>query len=351
MRILFAVLEWGLGHATRDTPLIEGLLNEGHEVDILSTGRALKFLKVRFGKKCKYFDVPSVRAPYTKSKFFGLGVIFYLPRMGFDYARATILSRKIIARGKYDRVISDGRYDVCDKKNNSYIIAHRLNVEMFPGKDRLSQIWFNITTRRYISIVPDFPGHELSGPLSIVPKALRNETFHFIGGLSHVKKRNLKKDIDYFISISGPEPQRTIFEEKVMSQLHKLKGKIAIALGNPDSDVVVKEKNLEIHSLLGSKEQEKMFNRAKFIITRSGYTTMMELGELEITKALLIPTPGQMEQERLADFYEEKKIFHHVDQYSLDLKKDVDKAKGFHGFKLPWKTEETVRKFVEIIEH
>jgi len=90
-------------------------------------------------------------------------------------------------------------------------------------------------------------------------------------------------------------------------------------------------------------------NRAKFIITRSGYTTIMELAELGKTRVLLLPTPGQTEQEYLADYYEQQKYFHHVSQYRLRLADDIAKARKFRGFDPPWKTKDSVDRFMNIL--
>ena len=49
------------------------------------------------------------------------------------------------------------------------------------------------------------------------------------------------------------------------------------------------------------------------IITRSGYSTIMELVSLNCT-ALIIPTPGQTEQEYLAGHLSEKGWFYSVSQ-------------------------------------
>ena len=71
--------------------------------------------------------------------------------------------------------------------------------------------------------------------------------------------------------------------------------------------------------------------RSKFVIARPGYTSVMELIQLGL-KGLFIPTPGQIEQVYLAQYYEENKWCHCVSQYSLDLKRDVEIAKSYSGF-------------------
>jgi UDP-N-acetylglucosamine:LPS N-acetylglucosamine transferase len=106
---------------------------------------------------------------------------------------------------------------------------------------------------------------------------------------------------------------------------------------------------VEFHSYLDSARQQEMMNRSRFFVSRSGYTSMMELAEIGLRHALLIPTPGQTEQEYLGDYYEEKGYFHHVDQYTLTLQSDISRARGLTGFSPPWRTDESRRRFLEVI--
>ena len=345
MKILFGVFDWGLGHATRDLPLISELIKK-NDVDIISTGRALALLKNRFGKKCRYFDVQSVYPPYPKSSLFVLRFSISIPRMLSDLKKARKISEKIIAKG-YDVVISDCRYDVYDKPENSFLINHQLKFKSPIFEFMAENFLASVMSKYGTVIVPDFPGRELTGELSQNPKF--KGRVEYAGILSQLKKNKKKEDIDYFFSISGPEPQRTIFEKKILEQIKDLGGKIVIAGGNPDIKQDSQKKNIKFYSFLESKEQEKMMNRAKFIVTRSGYTTILELAELEKKKVLLVPTPGMTEQEYIADLYEQEGFWHHIHQDKLDLRKDIKKAMGFSGFKPKWKTKESVKKIMKII--
>jgi UDP-N-acetylglucosamine:LPS N-acetylglucosamine transferase len=100
---------------------------------------------------------------------------------------------------------------------------------------------------------------------------------------------------------------------------------------------------------LGAEQQENIMNRAKFIIARPGYTTVMELAELNKNRVLFLPTPGQTEQEYLADYYEKRKYFHHVSQYRLKLKKAIQDSAEFTGFTPAWKTEQSLKEFTKAI--
>ena len=349
MKILFGVFDWGLGHATRDIPLITELLKR-NEVHVISTGSALKILKDYFKNKCKYYDVPSIYPPYTKTPFFQINFALSCPKMirSLKYARSK--AEKIINEG-FDKVISDCRYDIYDNPENSYLINHQLRFKTPFGLERLFEIWLASRMRKYkYIIVPDFERKNLSGKLSHNLRYINTDKIKYIGILSHLKKIDISEDIEYFISLSGPEPQRTILEKKITPKLSQLSGKIVIAGGDPGAESSHFFGNAEFHSFLNKQQQENIANRAKFIITRSGYTSIMELAELNKKNVLFLPTPGQTEQEYLADHCEKEGYFHHTSQYHLNLKKDIEKAKKSKGFEPPWKTEESVRKFMKIID-
>jgi len=348
MKVLFGVFDWGLGHATRDIPLITELL-KSNEVHIISTGGALKILQWHFKDKCKYYDVPSIYVPYTKTPFFKVKFTFSCPLMirSLRYARS---KSKEIIDGRFDKVISDCRYDVYDNPENSYLINHQLRFQTPFGVGWVFEKWLASRMKKYkYIIVPDFEGENLSGKLSHNLRYINRDKIKYIGILSHLKKTNAAEDIEYFISLSGPEPQRTVFEKKILSESRQLEGKIVVAGGNPSEMQENSSGNFEFYSFLNTEQQESIMNRAKFIISRPGYTTIMELAELNKKAVLLLPTPGQTEQEYLADHYEKGKYFHHISQYRLKLKRDIEKSERFEGFTPPWKTEESVRRFMRAI--
>jgi len=349
MKILFGVFDWGIGHATRDIPLITELLKT-NEVHVISTGRALTLLNGHFGNRCTYYDVPSVYPPYTRTPFFTLTFAFFLPKMirSLQYAREK--SQEIIG-GNFDRVISDCRYDVYDTPDNSFLINHQLRFKTPFGAERILEKLLASRMKRYkYVIVPDFEEQSLSGRLSHGLRYVSEDKIKYIGILSHLRKLDVAEDIEYFISVSGPEPQRTVLQQKMIDQSSQLEGKVVIAGGIPESTATRSYGTRQFCSFLNAEQQENVMNRAKFIIARPGYTTVMELAELGKKRALFLPTPGQTEQEYLARYYEKQRYFHSVSQYGLQLKKAVEDAKEFTGLRPLWKTEQSVREFMRVID-
>jgi len=105
---------------------------------------------------------------------------------------------------------------------------------------------------------------------------------------------------------------------------------------------------IEIYGLLSRVKQNEMMNRAKLVITRSGYSTVMDLAELK-KKAILIPTDGQPEQEYLAAYHKKLGNNFSVKLKKLKLPEHLEKAKKYHGYKALHNTKKTIKNIVEMI--
>ena len=102
-----------------------------------------------------------------------------------------------------------------------------------------------------------------------------------------------------------------------------------------------------IYSFISSKEKSLLMSRARFIICRSGYTTMMDIAEAGLGSGLFIPTPGQWEQEYLSRYYGKEGWFLSRSQYHSRLPRDMRLAAGFSGFPPMTSTEENVSRLYE----
>ncbi|MES2850549.1 MAG: glycosyltransferase [Bacteroidota bacterium] len=134
------------------------------------------------------------------------------------------------------------------------------------------------------------------------------------------------------VILSGPEPQRTIFENLLLAQLNNFDGKVVFVRGLPGDNIPVLptsvSKNIIVKNHLAAKELNDLIEQCTMIISRSGYTTVMDLAKLG-KKAILVPTPGQTEQEYLADYLSGQKMFFALPQDKFDLKTALQQAAGF----------------------
>jgi hypothetical protein len=200
-------------------------------------------------------------------------------------------------------------------------------------------------------LVPDYGRDSLTGRLSHDLRFVPKKKIVYIGILSQaVRDASVRKDVDLFVSISGPEPQRTEFEKTLLPQLRSIRGRtakrIVVTLGKPEQPGMTTTGNMTIHGFLPAQEQARMLNRAETVITRSGYTTLMELAELRVRRMLLIPTPGQTEQVLLAERFEERGWCPSASQYGLDLVRELARTTRAKGVPLQWSTKESVKRFL-----
>ncbi|MDD3043943.1 MAG: glycosyltransferase family protein [Candidatus Delongbacteria bacterium] len=325
-RILYAVLNWGLGHATRSLPLIRELVKE-HDVIILSTGRSLELLRSEISG-AEFIDHEDYSVRYTKKGWSLLVSLFFqIPKILIKLRQEHRFTEELVRKLNIDRIISDNRYGIYSREVPSFFITHQLRFRL-PGQLRhfeiLSVVFNRMYFRRYRKIfVPDEKdGLNLSGELSHNVPFMKSSKIEYCGILADISGSNEIIRSDYLFIISGPEPQRTIFERKVLEQSKELEGKIIIVRGVTENKDITEEGGRTVYSSVEREKLSSMIKGAELIISRPGYSSVMEFAALG-KKALFVPTPGQTEQEYLARFYKENKYFNYVEQSEMDLLGDI----------------------------
>lgn len=353
MNVIYGICSWGLGHATRSLPVIRKLIQEENDVTIISNGRSLQLLQRELGETAQYIDIPDypLLISNNASQLIAKSLIYwplFVKRIQAGLAKVT----KMVNHGQYDLIFSDGRYDIYSTKIPSFFISHQIRI-MNPlritffewGSELFNKFFF----KRFCGVlVPDNRYNNFSGDLSHNLKLIDEEKLFYVGLLSDFKKKDRVKDIDYFISLSGPEPQRTLLEKKIFSQITQLRGNIVITLGKTEEKKEIIQDSHQIYSFLTKEKREILMNRAKMVISRSGYSTIMDLAILG-TKALMIPTPGQIEQEYLASYLNRQEIFYSINQKKLQLKKNTERAKKTKGVEKKYTVEKTIENVMDVI--
>lgn len=355
MKILFAASSWGLGHATRDLILIRALTDAGHSVTVLSTDRALKLLRGELSDRCDYIDFPDIPKSlgHTSASFY-IKMTMALPQVFRTFWREHRFVEEMCRPGGFDRVVSDSRYGVWSSSVPSYHLMHTLH-QIMPFRARPVEWIIESLQQRILSgarkvLIPDQEENGLAGELCHDLVAFRRDQIEYLGILSSVLKMPVEQDVDYFITVSGVEPQRSVLEGKVLKQARDLDGRVVITLGRPDLPFSLSDDGrLAVYSYLGRRRQAEMMNRARVVVSRSGYTTLMELAELG-KRALMVPAVGQSEQEYLADLHERRGTMHSVPQGKLSLARDLVDAERYPGLVGVRPTCEAVEKFLRIVE-
>ncbi len=353
-RVLFGTSSWGLGHATRDLILMKGLIERGCDLTVVSTGKALAVIRSELGDSCRYLDWPDIPSSVARTSLgFYAKTVANIPRIISAWEREKRLLGRLLRRERFDLIVSDHRNGLVREDVPSYYITHSPHY-IAPWRSRFMEGAMEWFLTRWFSpvrriLIPDDEDGGMSGEMSHGTWFLPQEKLVYLGILSSVRRReDLPEDIDYFITVSGPEPQRTLFARRILSQLDRLGGRIVVALGTPGGSAPQVRDGVEIYPYLDRARQEEMLNRARLVVCRSGYTTLMELAELG-KRALIVPTPGQSEQEYLAKTLRERGIFYSVRQNELDLGRDTEIAKGYSGYTPAHPTARSVDRFLEVV--
>jgi uncharacterized protein (TIGR00661 family) len=331
--VLVTPLDWGLGHATRCIPIIRDFLQRDWNVLIATSGGAMQLLKLEF-PQLTFLEIASYQPEYaTNSRL--------LPKLllqSFKFISAIQKEHRqlnqILREYPVDLIISDNRFGCYSQNVKSIFVTHQINFVFrppFKWASRLFSFWNQRKIKRFNECwVPDFPDRPFSGDLS----ATNDLSVVFVGPLSrfHKPTQPIEFEYDLLVLLSGPEPQRTILEVLITQQLTKLDLKVMFVLGNPHAgDSVVSKGQVSRVGHLKEAELKCIIEESRFVVCRSGYSSILDLAALQKRNLIMIPTPGQPEQEYLAEFLLHKNWVYTVSQKDFDLAMAIDQSVGFLG--------------------
>ncbi len=332
-RILVAPLNWGLGHVTRCIPLIKELERLGADVFLASDGVALHLLKAEF-PHLPTLELPSYRIRYqTSNMVWNIGK--QLPRILWAIRGEQWATERLVQVHGIRGILSDNRYGCFSTRACSVLLSHQLHLRI-PGRllrwpaNQALRLAFSRFDAVWVPDVADAPG--LSGELS--HGAPVHPNVHYAGILTRMQAYESEYEYDVAIVLSGPEPQRSILEQRLMEQAISLPQKFIFIQGNTLSKKhYYAADNVEVVSFLTSKELNDVLVASKVLVCRSGYSSVMDLAGLG-KKAILIPTPGQTEQEYLADTLAEQHVFVVQRQEAIDLHNGIRQLSRTSGLRV-----------------
>ena len=338
MKILIAPLNWGLGHASRCIPLIQQYIQQGHQVILAGDGDSLLLLRQHF-PSLRVIPLPSLELQYTQnSQQRGFYLRALWPLMRFTLADHYYL-RQALAIEHFDLIISDNRFGFFSRQAHCVYITHQL-YPILPKRLHLLQplaraLHARIYKRYHEVWVPDYADSEqnLSGALSHGGRF--DKKAKYIGPLSRFANFNVSGDnvagfksgalvsnetlkqtpkayetqnapmVHTLALLSGLEPQRTIFEKEILQRYEHSSESLLLVRGKvSEPKTTIHKGNITIIPSISDAELVSAVAEAQKIIARSGYSTIMDLEALGILhKAELHPTPGQSEQEYLAEYH------------------------------------------------
>jgi hypothetical protein len=315
--------------------LIRELRLLGCEVLIGAEGAQAALLQQEF-PDAVVLPLPGYHISYSPAASgFGVKMVLQLPRMGKAVRLENRWLKKMVLLHRIDAVISDNRFGLHHPGIPCVIMTHQLRVRSpfgRRGQRALQKVNYYHIGKFDACWVVDFEGPaNLAGALSHPEKMPRNAV-RYIGGLSRFHYRDATETeplYDLLALISGPEPQRTFFEDLLLEQLSVSDSKALIVTGQPVSvsDRMVTEKIRRVHHLDADALNEAIL-RSSMIVCRSGYSSVMDLIKLR-KKAILVPTPGQTEQEYLGDYLMGKGYFPCFAQKDFNIRDALQQASVF----------------------
>ena len=309
MKVLVAPLNWGLGHAARCIPLVIDRLRSGDEVILAGDGEALLLLKKHF-PNLRTLPLAALSVRYSGGNSQVGAMLRLLPRLVRHAVQDHRLLTRYMQQEHFDLIIADNRFGCFVAGTRTAYITHQLHI-ILPAPWRFIEPlvqWLHWrVARRFDEVwVPDYEGgNNLSGALSHNIAPYWQTKLHYIGPLSRFRDMaNVEPSRQYttVAVLSGPEPQRSSFEQQTIGRLAETAEPALVVrgiIGAPPT--TTKRRNITLVPYLGDEHLASVLLGAKKVIARSGYSSIMDFAALGILhKVELIPTPGQPEQQYLS---------------------------------------------------
>jgi UDP:flavonoid glycosyltransferase YjiC (YdhE family) len=330
-KVVISPLDWGLGHATRIIPIIRYLVKSGRHVTVAATSTSIQLIRIEF-PDLEYLTITGYQMDYPRNgRHFLLHMLRRLPRILKAILKEYLWLQDAQRIHQWDMVISDNRYGFRHPAVPSILITHQINIrtEISPLAEKVVKTMIGRLIGKFSACwIPDeqhSPG--LAGSLShgAIPRHAK-----YIGPLSRLKPQITSKRDGLLIMLSGPEPQRTLLETRILEALLSYEGPVTLVRGLPYSSEL--PASGEHHRMLNHLPADALADAlaaASLVICRSGYSSVMDLVATN-TPAVLIPTPGQTEQEYLARHLEKNGYFPYLSQETFTLDAAFRLAKYFN---------------------
>lgn len=317
-RILVAPLDWGLGHAARCVPIVRALLQHGAKPVIGADKAPLALLREEF-PQLEHVHLPGMEVRYAQGRSQALAMARQFPSMLRQVGKEHRMFQRMWRGHRLDAVISDQRFGLRSMDLPSVLITHQLH-PFAPFAQEVARRINRWHIKHFdLCWVPDHadtPG--LAGALSHGMERLAS--IRYIGPVSRFQQQMAGSAVPenrVVAVISGPEPQRTLLETALTEQLRRIEGTHLLITGKPGA-ASSQQGNIRTVGHLETDELSRVMKGAGSIIGRTGYSTLMDLDAIG-RGALLIPTPGQPEQEYLGRLHGASGVHRVQEQHRLDI--------------------------------
>ena len=295
--------------------MIKSLILRGHTI-ITCGDQKSKIIYEKEFPNILHIIIDGYKPTYSKYNKQEWSIVKQIPKFINRIYKEQKDAERISEDQNIDIIISDNRFGFRSKKTINIFLTHQLKIK---GPENLMKL-ANKINQRFIKKfdvcwVPDFENSLLSGDLS----SCKFKTTK-IGPLSRFEDGYTKKTkfkYKYLAIISGPEPQRSLFEKEITHAFKKIKDPCVIITGEIKKSKD-KIKNIDIYPHLEIKKFKEIVVQSELMICRSGYSSIMDLYFLR-KKVMFIPTPGQTEQEYLAKLHKKKSKIYFQKQGEINI--------------------------------
>lgn len=308
---------------------------------LCSSGAAGILLKEEF-PSFDYQELPGYKPRYPKGNS---SMVLTLGRQGPHFAsviRAEYEAmQELVKRVNPHAIISENRYGCFAPSVRSVLISHQLKIRMPSGWGFLSALAngrMRSYARNFTNVwVPDQPDGELTAPFisdkiphtyigwlsRFTPGPSRTSGTEGSGNIGHL-------DYEIVVLVSGPEPQRSELEQLIRRELTSFQGKSILVQGKPGEPFEEEVGNCRVINHLSATELEPVLRGAGLVISRGGYSTVMDLIVLG-KQAVFIPTPQQTEQLYIAASLMKRRIAFSMDQENFVLQTALRESPSYSG--------------------
>jgi UDP-N-acetylglucosamine:LPS N-acetylglucosamine transferase len=334
-KILITPLDWGAGHTTRCIPLAAHLMQTGHKPIVAGNEAQMAIIDQYFNGSIDTIYTPGYDVTYSGlNKVAQAGLLLQTPRLLKTIGQENIRLREIVRELRPDGIISDNRYGMYHTQVPSVIMTHQLRIQSGMGNtvdnvlQRLHYRYLNKFGATWVVDTEESPG--LAGTLSH-PMTMP-DNYHYIGLLSRfagMVAGNQKEDGPILVLISGPEPQRTEFSKMLWQHVMRHDGPVIFAEGSEAATAPAYiPAHISYHKRMDGPALSDALMNASIVVCRSGYSTLMDLRAMN-KRGIVIPTPGQTEQQYLGSTLHERGIFYSTEQKGFDLQRSLRDAAAF----------------------
>lgn len=293
-RILYASLDWGFGHVSRSIGVIRKLLSQDNDVVVMCTSEQRAVFFSYLENAVQYEELAPTNWQFKGDGKFRLELVRNASKLYKSILSNKRSTKNFVQKHRIDLVLSDHHYGVRTPSIPSVFITHQIRLPEKSG-------WFAQRIHRYFlkkfhSIWVMDDGRNLGGCLS---SSIGN--LELIGHFSRFESNIVTSESAGIVGIiSGPEPYSQHLFETIVAYARRNHQKVKL-ISPKEYDLGEASSFVEVIINDWRKADDSIRN-ARLIISRTGYSTLMDLLVLK-KKAILIPTPGQLEQEYLAELH------------------------------------------------